>query len=33
VLDPAPAATKTILGHGTEIEATLSLLKAIPKKE
>jgi len=32
-LDPAPAATKTVLGHGTEIEAMLSLLRAKPKKE
>jgi len=32
VLDPAPTATKIVLGHGTEIEATLSLLRAIPRK-
>jgi len=32
VVEPAPTATKTVLGHGTEIEATLSLLRAIPRK-
>ena len=32
-LDPTPTVTKIILGHGTEIEAMLSLLRATPKKE
>ena len=32
-LDPTPAATKIVLGHGTEIEAMLSLLSAKPNKD